>query len=76
MEIAYIIADKDETFRNKILKNVSQGRKQLILDEEKMHKPMLKREVEDATNIFMTNLRRAWEKGELVFLNKDDEVYV
>lgn len=76
MEIAYIIADKDETFRNKILKNVSQGRKQLILDEEKMHKPMLKREVEDATNIFMTNLRRAWEKGELVILNKDDEVYV
>ncbi|NLM00162.1 MAG: flagellar motor switch protein FliG [Treponema sp.] len=75
-QIAYIIAGKTDDFRGKILSNVSSGRGQLILDEEKLRKPMLKKDVDEATNLFMSSLRRSWEKGELIILNRDDEVYV
>lgn len=75
-DIAYIIAGKTDDFRGKILSNVSSGRGTLILDEEKFRKPMRKQDVDEKTNIFMSSLRKAVENGELVVLNKDDEIYV
>lgn len=76
LEIAYLIAGKDEKFRQKILSNVSSGRGDIILEEEQLHKPMLKKDVDSATNEFMGYLRRKWEDGELRIFGRDDEEYV
>ncbi len=76
-DLAYIIAGKDEAFRGKILSNVSQGRGSDILQEESYLKPVKKSEVDEKTELFMSDLRRAWEKGDLLVFNRDDgEIFV
>lgn len=65
MEIAFLIAGKSDEFKGKILKNVSRTRGELILEEMELHKPMLKSDCEKITSIFFSQLRRAWEQGEL-----------
>lgn len=75
-EIAYVIAGKSADIRNKILNNVSANRKQLILDEEERRMPMRKADVEKATSLFFSSLRRAWEEGKLIINGRDEEQYV
>lgn len=76
-DLAYIIAGKDEAFRGKILSNVSQGRGSDILAEENYRKPMKRSDVDELTDKFMSDLRRAWESGDLLVFNRDDgEIYV
>jgi flagellar motor switch protein FliG len=70
--IAYLIAGKSETFRLKILGNISKGRKALVLEEENMRKPMKKRDVDEVTLAFFTLLRKAWENGELILHDSSD----
>ncbi|MCR4790730.1 MAG: flagellar motor switch protein FliG [Treponemataceae bacterium] len=76
VEIAYLIADKDKAFRDKILKNISTGRGDVVLEEESLHKPMLKKDVDSVTNEFFSYLRRKWEDGLLHINGRDDDVYV
>lgn len=72
-EIAFLIADKDESFRKKIFANVSVGRGDRILEEESASKPMLRRDVEDVTKHFLEVLRVAWQNGSLRVLGRDEE---
>lgn len=72
-EIAYLIAGKDDAFVKKIFSNVSTGRGDMILEEEAASKPMLKKDVDDITNAFVSSLRAAWEKGELFVRSLSDE---
>lgn len=76
IEIAYIVAGKNDAFRAKIFSNLSTGRGDLVLEEEQLHKPMLKSDVDKATNRFFTDMRRAWEAGKLFIKGRDDEIYV
>lgn len=76
LEIAYLVADKKDDFRVKIFSNMSQAREAAILDEEQIHKPMLKKDCNEITQKFCNHLRRAWERGELYISGRDDEEYV
>lgn len=76
IEIAYLIAGKSQDFRDKIFKNISKGRGDMVLEEENLHKPMLKKDCDAITTEFFSFLRRKWEKGELRIIGRDDEQYV
>lgn len=76
VEIAYIIAGKKDNFRMKIFSNLSTTRGDQVLEEEQLRKPMLKADVDAATNRFFTDMRRAWEKGDLFITGRDDDIYV
>ncbi len=73
VDIAYLIAGKEEPFRDKVLSNVSKGRGDVILEEEELAKPMKKRDIDEITNTFFTKLRLAWEEGTLYIKGRDDE---
>lgn len=75
-EIAYLVAGKSQDFRDKIFKNISKGRGDIVLEEEQIHKPMLKKDCDVITTEFFSFLRRKWEKGELRIIGRDDEQYV
>ena len=75
-EIAYLVAGKSQDFRDKIFKNISKGRGDIVLEEEQIHKPMLKKDCETVTAEFFSFLRRKWEVGELRIIGRDDEQYV
>ena len=75
-EIAYLVAGKSQDFRDKIFKNISKGRGDIVLEEEQIHKPMLKKDCETVTAEFFSFLRRKWEAGELRIIGRDDELYV
>ena len=75
-EIAYLVAGKSQDFRDKIFKNISKGRGDIVLEEEQIHKPMLKKDCETVTAEFFSYLRRKWEAGELRIIGRDDEQYV
>lgn len=75
-EIAVLIAGKEECFRQKILTNVSKTRGDIILEEEQLKKPVLKKDSDEITNAFFTFLRRAWEDGKLVVKDRGEDVYV
>jgi flagellar motor switch protein FliG len=76
VEIAYLIAGKSQDFRDKIFKNISKGRGDIVLEEENLHKPMLKKDCETVTAEFFSYLRRKWESGELRIIGRDDDQYV
>ncbi|MCR5219095.1 FliG C-terminal domain-containing protein [Treponema sp.] len=75
-EIALLIHGKSEDFRNKILNNVSKNRKSVILTEESLMQVFLKSDVEKISSKFFSELRRAWENGQLRIKGRDDWQYV
>ncbi len=75
-EIAYLIAGKNDDFRQKILSNVSENRRKSIIETEDFLKPMRKSDCDKATSQFFAILRRAWEDGNLYIKGRDDELYV
>lgn len=74
IDIAVLIYKKNENFRNKILNNVSQGRKSVILQEEDMRKFISKKESDSITNLFFDTIRTDWENGNLYIAGRDDVV--
>lgn len=76
IEIAKLIAFKDESFRNKILGCISSGRKANVLEEEKLYAPFRRVDCDIVTNDFFTVLRRAYEDGKFIIKNRNDDVYV
>lgn len=75
-EICYLIAGKTVEFREKILSNVSKGRKAEILEQESILTPMRKSECERITSIFFSILRRSFDEGHLIIKGRNDDVYV
>lgn len=75
-DIAYLIAGKENDFRNKILKNLSENRRKSVLETENILKPMRKSDCEKATSKFFSAMRRAYEDGKLYIKGRDDEIYV
>ena len=75
-EIALLIAGKPESFRQKILTNVSKNRGDVILEEEVLRRPMRRRDCDEVTARFFSVLRRAWEEGTLIIHGRSDDIYV
>lgn len=75
-DIAYLIAGKEDDFRNKILKNLSENRRKSVLETENILKPMRKSDCEKAAAKFFSAMRRAYEDGKLYIKGRDDEIYV
>lgn len=75
-DIAYLIAGKTDPFRAKILHNVSTGRGDTILEEEQLHKPMLRRDCDDMTNKFLAAMRAAYEQGKYKISGRDEDEYI
>lgn len=75
-EVAYLIAGKEDKFRQKILSNISTGRSDIVLEEEQIRKPMLRKDCENVTSEFFSFLRRKWEQGELRITGRDEDQYV
>lgn len=76
IDIAYMVAGKPDDFRDKILDNISQSRKQEVLDQEDILKPMRRSDCERITSQFFSTLRRAYEEGHLIIKGRNDEIYV
>ncbi len=75
-EIAYLIAAKPDDFREKILSNISAGRRAEVRDQEDILKPMRRSDCEAVTTEFLGKLRRAFEQGNLYVKNRNDEAYI
>ena len=76
VDIAYMIAAKPDDFRSKILDNISSGRREEVLAQEDILKPMRRADCERITSEFFTKLRRAFEEGHLIIKDRNDDVFV
>ena len=76
IDIAYLIAGKPDDFRDKILDNISSGRRAEVLEQEDILKPMRRSDCERITSEFFSKLRRAYEEGHLIIKDRNDDVFV
>lgn len=76
VDIAYLVAAKPENFRNKILENISSGRREEVLAQEDILKPMRRSDCEKITSEFFSKLRRAYEDGTLIIKGRNDDVFI
>ena len=76
VDIAYLIASKPDDFREKILSNISAGRRAEVRAQEDILKPMRRSDCERITSEFFSKLRRAFEEGHLIIQDRNDDVFV
>lgn len=76
IDISYLIAGKTDEFRNKILDNISSGRRAEVLDQEEILKPMRRSDCERITAEFFSKLRRAYEEGHLIIKDRNEDTFV
>ena len=76
IDIAYLIAAKPDDFREKILSNISAGRRAEVRAQEDILKPMRRSDCERITSEFFSKLRRAFEEGHLIIQDRNDDVFV
>lgn len=72
-EIALLLVQKTDTFREKILSNISKTRGLIVLEEEVLVRPASKRDVQAITDKFFSIIRRAWENGECYIKGRDEQ---
>ena len=73
-EIAILLKGRSGEFREKILANVSDGRKNLIREEGEILGAVPKRDCDEAANNFIAWFRQARENGELMLTSDEDWV--
>ena len=76
VDIAYLIAGKSKDFEEKILSNISANRRAEVREQDKILTVKRKDIVDQVTSAFMAKLRVAFEKGELVIKDRNDEEFV
>ena len=76
VDIAYLIAAKPDDFREKILSNISAGRRAEVRAQEDILKPMRRSDCERITSEFFSKLRRAFEEGHLIIKDRNDDVFI
>ncbi len=75
-DIAYLVAGKPDDFREKILSNISAGRRAEVRAQEDILKPMRRSDCERITSEFFSKLRRAFEEGHLIIKDRNDDVFI
>jgi len=73
-DIALLLKGRSSEFREKILSNVSGGRRDLIREEGEILGAVLKRDCDEAANNFIAWFRQARENGELILASDEDWV--
>jgi flagellar motor switch protein FliG len=71
-DIALVLKGKSQTFRDKLLANVSQSKRTIILEEYEIMGTVRRDEVEKATRSFLEYFKRRWEAGDLVLEGDED----
>ncbi len=72
-DIALVLKGREDSFKKKLLSNMSANRRNLILDEYSMLGPVRREDADAAAKEFLGYLKRAWEAGEIA-LDGDDEL--
>lgn len=75
-EIAYLLGGKSEAFREKILSNISAGRRSEVRAQEEILRPMRKTDVDEITKHFVSKLRIAFESGDLIIKDRNEDKFV
>ena len=75
-DIAYLIAGKNDDFCEKILSNISAGRRSEVRQQSEILKPMRKSDVERITSHFVARLRNEFEEGNLIIKNRNDDKFI
>jgi len=74
-EIAILLKGRKDTFRDKILSCVSEGRRKIILEEFEILGPVPKRDCDAAAKEFLSWFRLARENGNII-LKSDKDVFL
>lgn len=72
-EIALLLKGKAEAFRGKMLRNLSERRQRIVVDEYHNLGPVPRKDVEQANRDFVELLKRLAEEGEIVATWKGDD---
>lgn len=73
-DIALVLKGRDEGFKAKILQNLSQGRRALVLDEYGILGAVRREDAAEAAREFLAWLKQAWDDGELILEGEDELV--
>ena len=76
VDIAYLIAGKNDDFCEKILSNISAGRRSEVRAQSDILKPMRKSDVERITNQFVARLRNEFETGNLIIKDRNEDKFI
>lgn len=76
VDIAYLIAGKDNDFCEKILSNISAGRRNEVRAQSEILKPMRKSDVDRITNLFVARLRNEFETGNLIIKDRNEDKFI
>jgi len=71
-DIALVLKGKSQAFRDKILSNVSQGKRTMVLEEYDIMGTVRREEADKATKSFIDFYKKRWEAGTLVLEGDDD----
>lgn len=73
-DLALLLKGRNDSFKDKILDNVSQNRRTLILDESSFLGKVKREDADAAAREFIGILKAAWESGDIVLEGDDDLV--
>jgi flagellar motor switch protein FliG len=73
-DLALLLKGRNQDFKDKLLGNVSQNRKALILDEYSILGAVRREDADEAAREFLAFLKAAWEGGDLVLEGEDELV--
>lgn len=72
IDIAYLVAGKDEEVKEKIYACISSGRQKSVENEAEVAAPLLKKDVERVSESFIRQLRSDYERGKFTVKNRDE----
>ncbi len=72
-DLALLLKGKGQSFRDKLLSNVSQSKRMLVLEEYDLLGAVRRDDVDRVTKPFLERFKKRWEDGELT-LEGDDEL--
>jgi flagellar motor switch protein FliG len=72
LEIALVLKGKSQAFRDKLLSNVSQGKRTMVLEEYEIMGTVRREDVDKATRSFTEHFKKRWEDGDLILEGDDD----
>jgi flagellar motor switch protein FliG len=73
-DIVLLMKGRSGPFREKLLSNLSQGRRSEVLEEEEIMGPVPKKEAAEASAAFLSWFRKSREEGKIVMLSDEDLV--
>ena len=76
IDIAYLMAGKPDDFKEKILSNISANRRAEVRAQDEIYATKRRSDVDKITGQFLSKPRRAYEDGDLIIHNRNDEEFV